>query len=105
MAPDTLIMVILICVGVALGLAGVIYVAVTGLRLMKAARKAGIDSMDKVRIVTRKVEGLGPRLAEMQSRQQALAERMKDLSASASKLNYLKDELDRATGNLTHLKS
>ena len=105
MALDTLIMVILICVGVALGLAGVVYAAIAGGRLVKAARKAGIASMDDVRIVLRKAEALGPRLREMQKKQKIVAERLQHLSATTSDLGYLKDEFDRATGNITHLKS
>lgn len=105
MATDTLIMVVLICVGVALGLAGLVYAAVAGGRLVKAARKAGIHSMDEVRIVLRKVESLGPQLREIEKQQQVVAERLQHLSASASDLGYLKREFDRATGNVTHLKS
>ena len=104
MAPDTLIMVVLICVGGALIIAGLIYVAIAVVRLAKAARKAGIDSMDKVRILMRKVQGLGPRVAEMQRKEEALAKTLSSLSASTSKLTYLRDEFDRATGNMTHLK-
>lgn len=104
MAPDTIIMVVLICVGVALMLAGLIYTAVAGVRLVKAAKKAGINSMDEVRIVIRKVEGLAPRVREITEKQHIVAERLQDLSDSTSKLNYLKDELDRATGHLSHLK-
>jgi hypothetical protein len=105
MAPDTLIMVILICVGVAIGLAGLIYAGICAVRLMKAAQKAGINSMDEVRIIMRKVEGLGPRLRDMEKKQKVVTERMQNLLATTSKLNYLKDELDRATGGVTHLKS
>ena len=104
MAPDTIIMVVLICVGVALMLAGLVYVAIAGVKLAKAARKAGVNSMDEVRIIMRKVQGIGPRVREMNERQQVLAERLQNLSASTAKLNYLRDEFDRATGGITHLK-
>jgi|WetSurMetagenome_2_1015567.scaffolds.fasta_scaffold48624_3 hypothetical protein len=104
MAPDTIIMVVLICVGVALIIAGLVYVAITGARLAKAARKAGVNSMDDVRIIMRKAEGLAPRVREITEKQRMLAERMRSLSASAAKLNYLKSEFDRATGGITHLK-
>ena len=104
MDPDTIIMVVLICIGGALILAGLIYVAIAGFRLAKAAQKAGVDSMNDVRIIMRKAEGLGPRVREITEKQQVLSERMKDLTASAAKLNYLKNEFDRATGNITHLK-
>jgi hypothetical protein len=104
MDPDTIIMVVLICVGVALMLAGLIYAAVAGIRLVKAAQRVGIDSMDKVRIVMRKVEGLGPRFRELSEKQAIVSERLEDLSATASKINYLRDEFDRATAHVTHLK-
>ena len=104
MAPDTIIMVVLICVGVALMLAGLVYVAIAGVRLARAAQKAGVSSMDEVRIIMRKVEGIGPRVRELTQKQRMLAERLQNLSASASKLNYLKHEFDRATGGITHLK-
>jgi hypothetical protein len=105
MALDTIIMVVLICVGVALMLAGLIYVAIAGGRLAKAAREAGIASVDEVRIVMRKVEGLAPRLRDLKQKQEVVAERLEDLSATTSKLNYLKDEFERATAHMTHLKS
>jgi len=105
MALDTLIMVVLICVGVALVLAGIVYVAIAGGRLVKAARKAGIKSMDDVRTVRRKVEKIGPQLREIDRKQKVVTQRLEHLSATTSNLKYLKEEFDRATGNITHLKS
>ena len=104
MDPDTIIMVVLICVGAALVLAGLAYVATTGIRLVKTARKAGLDSMDDIRIVMRKVEGISARVRELDKKQKIVTERLRDLSASTAKLNYLKNEFDRATGGITHLK-
>lgn len=105
MALDTLIMVILICVGVALILAGIVYAAVMGGRLVKAARKAGITSMEDVRTVRRKVETIGPQFREIDRKQKVVTQRLEHLSATTSKLRYLKEEFDRATGHITHLKS
>ena len=61
--------------------------------------------MTDVQVVVRKVQGLEPRFRELEKKQAALAESMQRLQAEAVFLNYLKEELDRATGNLSSLKS
>lgn len=98
-------MIIMICVGCALIIAGLVVLAVQARRLQKAAQAAGIGSMDQVREVTRRVQELGPRIEETSLRAKATAERLESLSAATEKLNYLKKELDEATGFFTRLKS
>ena len=105
MSTATLIMVVLICVGCALGIAGLVVLALGARVLLKAAKKAGIDSREKVAILVRQVQGLGPKVREFQKKQEVVAERLKDLSTSTAKLRCLFDEFDRATGGLRHLKS
>ena len=105
MAPDTIIMVALICLGCALGIAGFVYLALGARTLVIAARKAGIDSREKVALILRKVRELPPKVQELQRKQKTVAERLKSLSATVCKLRYLRDQLDRATGGLSHLKS
>jgi hypothetical protein len=97
--------IILICVGCALILAGLALLVVRIIRLLRAARKAGINSMTDVQIVIRKVQGLEPRIRDLQRNQAAVADSMQKLSTEAAALSYLKQELDRATGNLSGLKS
>jgi hypothetical protein len=105
MALDTTIMVILICAGCALGIAGLVFVGL-GLRvLIVAARKAGIQSTRELQVVMRKIGELSPQLRELQRKQAVVAERLQGLSATTHKLTYLRDELDRSTGGLSHLKS
>lgn len=96
--------IILICIGCALILGGLIYLAVTVVRLLKAARKVGITSMTDVQLVVRKVEGLEPRFRELERNQAVLAESMRRLADEASKLGYLKDQLDKATGYISSIK-
>ncbi len=96
--------IILICIGCALILAGLVYLAVMVVRLLKAARKVGLNSMTDVQVVVRKVQGLEPRFRELERNQAVLAESMQRLAGEAAKLGYLKDELDKATGHITSIK-
>jgi hypothetical protein len=96
--------IILICIGCALILAGLIYLAVAVIRLLKAARKVGLNNMTDLQIVMRKVQGLEPRFQELERNQAVLAESLQRLAGKASKLGYLKDELDKATGHITSIK-
>ena len=97
-------MIIMICVGCALIIAGLVVLAVQARRLQKAAQAAGISSMDQVREVARRVQELPPRIEETSLKAKAAAERLQSLSAATDKLNYLKKEFDEATG-FTRLKS
>jgi hypothetical protein len=96
--------IILICIGCALILAGLVFLAVKIVGLVKAARKVGINSMTDVQIVVRKVQGLEPRFRELEKNQAALTASLQRLADEASTLNYLKDELDRATGHIRSIK-
>jgi hypothetical protein len=104
MAPDTIIMICLICVGCALGIAGLAIAGHHGRILMKAAQKSGFKSRADVQDVIRRAQELGPRIQETQQRLEAVAKRLQVLSATANSLQYLRDELDRATGRLSQLK-
>lgn len=104
MSLATILMIVLICVGCVCALAGVALAGHYAYRLVKAARKAGVSSRNDLQVVMRKVRDLGPRVLETQRTYEAVAERLQSLSATATKLNYLRDELDRATGRLSHLK-
>jgi len=97
--------IILVCIGCALILAGFIFLAVVIVRLLKAARAVGITSMNDVQTVIRKVEGLEPRFRRLERNQSALVDSLQKLSVEAGKVTYLKDELDKATGHITKLKS
>ena len=96
--------IILICIGCALILAGLVFVAVKIVGLIKAVRKVGINSMADVQIVVRKVQGLEPRFRQLEKNQTVLTESLQKLAAEASALTYLKDELDRATGHIRSIK-
>ena len=96
--------IILICIGCALILAGLVFVVFKMVELAKAARSVGINSMTDVQIVVRKVQGLEPRFRRLEKNQAALAESLQKLSAEASALSYLKEELDKATGRISGLK-
>ena len=96
--------IILICIGCALILGGLIYLAVAVVRLLKAARKVGLNNMTDVQIVMRKVQGLEPRFERLERNQAIIAESLQKVTAETSKLGYLKDELDKATGHISTIK-
>jgi len=97
--------IILICVGCALILGGLAFAAVKAVALVKAARKVGINNMADVQEVIGRVQRLEPRFRELEKNQAALAESLQSLTAEADVLNYLREQLDRATGHLSSLKS
>jgi len=97
--------IILICVGCALILGGLVFVALKAVALIKAARKAGINNMADVQEVIGRVQRLEPRFRELEKNQAALAASLQRLADEAEVLNYLREELDRATGGLSRLKS
>ena len=101
----TLVMIIMICVGCALIIAGLAFVGYRAFRLFKAARNAGISSMDEVQVVIARAQRLAPKVEQLADRQKVVAERLQSLSATTGSLNYLKDQLDQATGRLYKLKS
>jgi len=97
--------IILICVGCALILGGLVYLGLKAIALKNAAQKAGINNMADVQEVIGRVHRLEPRFRELEKNQAALAESLQRLSAEAEVLNYLRQELDRAAGGLSSLKS
>lgn len=101
----TLAMIILIAVGCALVLAGLGIVVFVLVRLAKQARQIGITSTTDLTKITRRVEALAPRLAELERNQKVVAERLESLSATLSQLRYLWGEVDKVIGPLTRLKS
>jgi predicted nucleic acid-binding Zn-ribbon protein len=104
MAVDTLIMVVLICVGCALLIAGLVALAISAFGTIKAARKVGINSKADVQEVVQRIRALESKVREMREKQAVVAERLSSLSATLNNLRYLKDEIDRATGYLSKLK-
>jgi hypothetical protein len=96
--------IILIGIGCALILAGLIYLAVAVVRLIKAARNVGLHNATDLQIVVRKVQGLEPRFQQLERNQAVIAESLQKLAGQASKLGYLKDELDKATGHISSIK-
>jgi hypothetical protein len=101
----TLVMIILICVGCALIIAGLAVLAYRAIKLVRAARDVGLSSMRQIGGVVRRGQELAPRMEQVVTKQRAVAERLQRLSATVSDLNYLKDQLDQATGGLSKLKS
>ena len=97
--------IILICIGCALILAGLAFLIVKIVGLVKAARKVGLNSMTDVQIVIRKVQGLEPRFRALENNQTTLTDSLQKLSTEAAALSYLKNELDQATGHIGDLKS
>jgi predicted nuclease with TOPRIM domain len=96
--------IIMICVGCALIVGGAAFLVVKLVRLIKAARKVGITSTKDVQELVGRVQRLEPRFRELEKNQAALTESLQRLSAETARLNYLKEELDRATGYFSTLK-
>jgi len=105
MTLATTIMIVLICVGCALGLAGLAVAGYHGYRAYKAVRAVGITSRADLEEIALRVRGIDRQMRELQNKQEAVAERLRSLSATADELRYLKDEIDRSTGYLSKLKS
>ena len=105
MSSDTIIMIVLICFGCALFLAGLIFLAVRAVGLLKAARRAGVSSKDQLQEVVRRSQAIAPKVRELSIKQKAVAETLASVSATTNQLNSHKDEIDRATGHLSGLKS
>ena len=105
MTGATIIMIVLICVGCALLLAGLAVAGIQAYRLTKAARQAGISSKADLEEVKRRMRSVEVRAREVQRRQEVVAEGLKRLSATTSQLAYLKTEYDRSIGRLFRLKS
>jgi hypothetical protein len=97
--------IVLICIGCAMILGGLVYVALKLRTLMKAAHKAGINNMADVQEIIGRVQRLEPRFRELERNQAALAESLQRLQAEAEVLNYLREQLVDATGALTSFKS
>ena len=83
MSTDTLIMVVLICVGCALGLAGLIAAGFQAIVLLRAARRAGVSSRTRLQEVVGRAQRLAPRFRELETKQKAVAEAINRLSATA----------------------
>lgn len=92
---STIIMVIMICIGLAIGVVGMVIVGRKAFALNKQLK--AVDR-DRIQTVNRRIQELTPRLEETAAKQRALAERMKELEIANKRLNYLRDELDAATG-------
>ncbi len=98
-------MIIMICVGCAMGLTGLVYLAIRALVLARAAKKAGSATTAQVQGLVRGGRLLVPRLQELQRKQKVMADQLQRLSATTEDLRLLRDELNRATGFVTHIKS
>ena len=83
MSTATLIMVVLICVGCCLGLAGLIALAIQAVRLLRTARRAGVSSRATIQEVMGRVQRLAPRFREMDAKQRALVEKFSSFSTKA----------------------
>lgn len=102
---STILMVIMICVGLAAALAGLIYLVIRGVKLAGTAKHIVDDATPQVQSVTRRVEELTPRLEVTAAKQKELAERLQALSAANERLNYLREQLEGATYGIFKLKS
>jgi hypothetical protein len=75
MSTATIIMVVFICVGSALGIAGLTVAAYWARRLVKTARAAGISSRAHLQQVVGRAARLAPQVRELQTQQTAVGAR------------------------------
>ena len=87
MSTATIIMVVLICLGCGLGIAGLAVLGYQAYKLRKAAREAGVSSRAKMQEVMGRAQRLAPRLRELETKQKAVAEKLSRLSTTARKLH------------------
>ncbi len=99
-----IIMIVLICAGCALTIAGLVIVGYQFVLLNRAARKAGITTKAEVQEITRRTRDLAPRLRELRKKREAVAEGLQTISATTGELKQLKGEIDRVAGFLPRLK-
>lgn len=83
MSTDTMIMVVLICVGTGMGLAGLSFLGYRVFTLVKAGKDTGIKSKAQVQEITGRVQRLAPRIRDLQAKQEAVAEKLSSLSTTA----------------------
>ncbi len=97
---STILMVIMICVGLAIGIVGMVIVGRRAYRLSKT-----MQQMDRNRIqdVSRRIQELTPRIEQTAAKQRDLAEKMKELEIANKRLTYLREQFDAATGR--HFKA
>jgi hypothetical protein len=100
----TIWMIVMICVGCAVGLAGLAFLALSVLPLVKAASAAGQAASAHVQKLVRQGQALGPQVAELQGKLVPMLEGIERLTASANRLNYLKQQLQQPFQSVTGLK-
>ncbi|MCE5254998.1 MAG: hypothetical protein LLG45_12480 [Actinomycetia bacterium] len=105
MTVATIIMIVLICLGCALAIAGLAVAGHYGYRTYKAGRALRIASRNARDEITSLMRGVEDQMRELETKQEIVAERLQSLSATIDKLRYLRDEIDRSTGYLSKLKS
>ena len=82
MSAANIIMVVLICVGSAVGLAGLAVAGYRAWKLIKTARAAGIKSRSHLQQVAGRAARLAPKVRELEAKQRAVAEGIERLSAT-----------------------
>lgn len=93
MATDTIIMVVLICVGSGMAIAGLGVAGYRVRKLVKGVRASQVASKAQVQQITGRVQRLGPRLRELDAKQRAVTEKLESISATAQMLTGSKVEV------------
>ncbi len=82
MSTATIIMVVLICLGCALGVSGLAFVGYQAWQLMKTVRAAGISSRAHLQQVMGRGARLAPRLRDLAAKQKVVVEGLQRLSTT-----------------------
>ena len=85
MSSATIIMIVMICLGCALVLAGLAFLSYCAFGLMKTAKQAGISSRAQMQEVMGRAQRLAPRFRELETKQKAVAEKLASFSATTGK--------------------
>ncbi len=83
-------MVVFICLGSALGIAGLAVAGYWAWRLMKAGRAAGVSSRAHAQQIAGRAARLAPKVRELEAKQKAVAQKLESLSTTAGAFSLFK---------------
>jgi hypothetical protein len=100
----TIWMIVMICVGCAAALAGLVFMGLSVFRLIRAAGAAGQTASAHVHKLMTGAQTLGPQVTELQRKGLAVLEGIERVTASTNRLSYLRRQLEQPYEAITSLK-
>jgi hypothetical protein len=99
----TLAMIIMICVGVALIIAGLVVLVLKAIGLFRAVRAAQAQIDAEVKQLLSKQQAAMTRLADLQAKQPVLMDKLQHAQVSMGRLTFLVGQFSSARSRLTSL--